>query len=236
MNGERLNLRENQPFKGLKCEIQIRSVLQHAWAEIEHDLGYKSEITIPKNIRRNFSRLAGMLEIADKEFQEIRESLTTYKAEVTEKIEDNKLLDVEIDAISLEAFTKADKNIIKINTIIEELFGKALDEDLPADEFEHTIKQLHWFGVYTMDQLPDFIEKNSEHAVNIAKKLIKKDPCGDYTVPITIALFYLCYAELLMRHDTMEPLVEYLETNNIGRDFHDTATQLLQIRNDLNMV
>ena len=34
--------------------------------------------------------------------------------EVTEKIEDNKLQDVEIDAISLEAFTKADKNIIKI--------------------------------------------------------------------------------------------------------------------------
>lgn len=67
MSQKRLNLYEHQAYEGLKCEIQIRSVLQHAWAEIEHDLGYKSEIAIPKRIRRNFSRLAGLLEIADKE-------------------------------------------------------------------------------------------------------------------------------------------------------------------------
>ena len=65
---ERMVLRENKAFEGLKCEIQIRSVLQHAWAEIEHDLGYKSELTIPKEVRRSFSRLAGLLELGDKEF------------------------------------------------------------------------------------------------------------------------------------------------------------------------
>jgi putative GTP pyrophosphokinase len=39
----RLKLREYSSFKKLKFEIQIRSILQHSWAEIEHDLGYKGE-------------------------------------------------------------------------------------------------------------------------------------------------------------------------------------------------
>ncbi|EGW37927.1 RelA/SpoT domain-containing protein [Desulfosporosinus sp. OT] len=37
----RLQLIEYQRFKDCKLEIQIRSILQHTWAEIEHDLGYK---------------------------------------------------------------------------------------------------------------------------------------------------------------------------------------------------
>ena len=86
-NQERLNLPENQAYKNIKCEIQIRTVLQHAWAEIEHDLGYKSEFSIPTEIRRNFSRLAGLLEIGDKEFLEIRDFLTRYQKDVTKNIE-----------------------------------------------------------------------------------------------------------------------------------------------------
>jgi ppGpp synthetase/RelA/SpoT-type nucleotidyltranferase len=53
-------------------EIQIRTILQHAWAEIEHDLGYKSPESVPLPVRRRFSRLAGLLEIADSEFVELR--------------------------------------------------------------------------------------------------------------------------------------------------------------------
>lgn len=37
----RLKFTEYKPYKDLKIEIQIRSILQHGWAEIEHDLGYK---------------------------------------------------------------------------------------------------------------------------------------------------------------------------------------------------
>ena len=68
----RTSLPEYARFASLVAEIQVRTVLQHAWAEIEHDIQYKSVETIPVAIRRRFMALAGLLEIADREFQEIQ--------------------------------------------------------------------------------------------------------------------------------------------------------------------
>ncbi|CQR74923.1 GTP pyrophosphokinase YjbM [Sporomusa ovata DSM 2662] len=70
-----LQLPNYKNFANCKVEIQICSILQHAWAEIEHDLEYKSQATISYNVRRKFSRLAGLLEIADSEFVVLRDHL-----------------------------------------------------------------------------------------------------------------------------------------------------------------
>jgi ppGpp synthetase/RelA/SpoT-type nucleotidyltranferase len=69
---ERLNLPDYSHFKEMICEIQIRTVLQHAWAEMEHDIQYKGSENIPKSIKRKFLSLAGLLEIADREFSSIQ--------------------------------------------------------------------------------------------------------------------------------------------------------------------
>jgi ppGpp synthetase/RelA/SpoT-type nucleotidyltranferase len=69
---ERTRLAEYDSFRNSIVEIQVRTILQHAWAEIEHDIQYKSATTIPSEIRRRFMALAGMLEIADREFQTIQ--------------------------------------------------------------------------------------------------------------------------------------------------------------------
>lgn len=70
---ERLKLPEYGIFKDMKCEIQVRTILQHAWAEIEHDIVYKSAEDIPFELRRRFSSLAGLLEVADREFELLRQ-------------------------------------------------------------------------------------------------------------------------------------------------------------------
>jgi putative GTP pyrophosphokinase len=86
-----------------KLEIQIRSVLQHAWAEIEHDLGYKTEKAVPAPIRRSFCRLAGLLEIADGEFVNIRTNLRHYERAVVKQIRDEPST-VMLDKASLSAY------------------------------------------------------------------------------------------------------------------------------------
>lgn len=61
-------------YVGMKAEVQLRSVLQHAWAEIEHDdLGYKNPKAVPRDVRRGLARVAGLLEVADREFTQIKE-------------------------------------------------------------------------------------------------------------------------------------------------------------------
>lgn len=79
---------------GLPFEIQIRTILQHAWAEIEHDLGYKFPEAVPLPIKRRFSRLAGLLEIADAEFVELRKTMESYESEVKTRLADSQGLDL----------------------------------------------------------------------------------------------------------------------------------------------
>ena len=69
----RRGLREFREYKDLVLEIQIRTILQHAWAEMEHDIRYKSVEDVPKIVGARFTALAGLIEIADREFQAIQD-------------------------------------------------------------------------------------------------------------------------------------------------------------------
>jgi putative GTP pyrophosphokinase len=69
---------EPTAYDPLFCaSIQLRTVLQHAWAEFEHDIRYKG--TVPEEHARDFDRrftlAAGLLELADQEFTTIRDRL-----------------------------------------------------------------------------------------------------------------------------------------------------------------
>lgn len=56
------------------CEIQLRTILQDAWAEVEHELVYKSDISLPnESIRRKLAALNATLTLSDLIFQEIRD-------------------------------------------------------------------------------------------------------------------------------------------------------------------
>lgn len=79
LSADKIARTELQGFAGLKFEIQIRSILQHAWAEIEHDRNYKFKGELPKKLQRRFYALAGMLEIADREFNTLSEEVEKYR-------------------------------------------------------------------------------------------------------------------------------------------------------------
>ena len=104
LNSKRIALPEYNSHRGLIVEIQVRTILQHAWAEIEHDIQYKSSITTPKTIRRRFMALAGVLEIADREFQAIQDQDKELKEEARTSVEKGELVQVEITADALKSY------------------------------------------------------------------------------------------------------------------------------------
>jgi len=56
------------------CEVQLRTILQDAWAEVEHELVYKSDYTpFDESLRRKLAALNANLSLADMVFHEIRE-------------------------------------------------------------------------------------------------------------------------------------------------------------------
>ena len=59
-------------YAGLHFEVQVRTVLQHAWAEFEHDIRYKSpDGAIDPRIDRAFALAAGLIELADQQFDQV---------------------------------------------------------------------------------------------------------------------------------------------------------------------
>jgi hypothetical protein len=81
-----------------------RRILQHAWAEIEHDIQYKAVGALPTQVRRRFTALAGLVEIADRELQAIEDEDRRIRAEARRSVDNGQLDRVEITADSLQAY------------------------------------------------------------------------------------------------------------------------------------
>ena len=61
-----------EDYVGQVFEVQIRTVLQHAWAEFEHDIRYKRAAKkLDPQIDRAFTLAAGLIELADQQFDQI---------------------------------------------------------------------------------------------------------------------------------------------------------------------
>ena len=107
--------------KGLRFEVQMRTVLQHAWANMNHDTGYKTEVEVPTVYLRNMSRLAGMLELVDDEFSRIRRELAEYRRQVQQLVASGNLGEVPLDGdsfrsyLSIHPFRGLSRRIVSIN-------------------------------------------------------------------------------------------------------------------------
>ena len=134
----RSRLPEYELFADAIAEIQVRTILQHAWAEIEHDIQYKSASVIPTEIRRRFMALAGMLEIADREFQAIQDADKQLTQEARSRVAGGQLSQVEITPDALKAF-----------------LDKKLGADGRMSEFSYdwTARLLKRLGFRTLEQV-----------------------------------------------------------------------------------
>src|SRR5258708_5874217 len=196
LNDSRAVLAEYGMFASVYVEFQIRSLLQHAWAEIEHDLGYKSKISIPRDVRRRFSRLAGLLEIADTEFQTIRDERADYTARVSAKINIG-LGNVLLDQVSLAAYIEQSQTVQQLDEKLTLVFHSQLapERDASAYYADRIASAILPLGVETVQELDDALKARADMLVEFAKLWAAHGvSTGKPTppeIPHGISLFYL---------------------------------------------
>lgn len=151
LKGDRCALPEYARFVGLVAELQVRTILQHAWAEIEHDIQYKSVEILPREIRRRFTALAGVLEIADREFQAIQKEDQRLRDQARESVAKGRLERVEITADALKAY-------------LDKRFGP--DGRMKAWSYQWQARTLRQMGFVLMDQLDNCIREYDDDAIS----------------------------------------------------------------------
>lgn len=210
LSAARLQLSEYKRFSDCKFEIQIRSILQHTWAEIEHDLGYKSKQAIPKEVQRRFFRLAGLLEIADNEFDKIRDDLAKYEEDVSRKITETPA-SVLINQASLLAFIKSNSRVRDINQKIASFADARVGEDV--EDPGRIVDQLYYVGVETIADIDNKLKELGDIVARFAQESLAGSQSEE--VSIGISLFYLCYVMTARTGSTTE-ISDYLERFSLG--------------------
>lgn len=208
-------------------EIQMRTVLQHAWANMNHDTGYKSGVEVPRQYLRNLSRLAGMLELVDDEFSRIRSELTDYRRRVKALVASGNLDEVPLDGdtyrsfLELEPFSALNRRIAAVN--------QAEIHEVSLLPFLALFKGLQ---INTLGQLDRMIKDYSDAAYQIATYqlgLTDLDIISSSTGPQDLCLAYI------LKHDGGKIGIRYMfDTLNGPSDSHDSlAAYLLEMASDL---
>lgn len=160
---KRADLAEWAKYKALPAEIQIRTVLQHAWAAIDHELQYKNATDIPSEVRRRLFRLSALLELADEEFAAIKSQETALSKRVAEEI-DSKNLNLPLNAITLSQYLVTSK-------IAHQYAQKARtlgytvrperDEDEEGGSISEAISHANDLGIKTISDLDTFLKSRA---------------------------------------------------------------------------
>jgi putative GTP pyrophosphokinase len=136
---------------GFKFEVQSRTILMDAWANVSHYLAYKGKNSIPADKQRAFYALAGLFYVADKQFEQLllgegETASSSLSAVLTpDRLETDQPLDRDRVADLLESvFPSRD-------------YGDAGDEDRLAS-ISNFVEEADTAGLKTIGKLRDTLE------------------------------------------------------------------------------
>ena len=191
----------------VRFEVQMRTVLQHAWANMDHDTGYKSAVEVPRIYHRKLSRLAGILELVDEQFSLIRTELNDYRRQVQALVASGNLDELRLDGDSFRSFLALDpfgplnRRIASVN--------QAEIQEAPMAPF---LAQFRQMGFETLGDIDKLIRNYSEAAFQIACFQISITDLD--ILASTVAPQNLCIAYIARNGGGVPGLRQMLDTLN----------------------
>ena len=189
----------------LPFEIQMRTALQHVWSTLDHDTAYKDGgVKIPNEYRRQFNRLAGMLELIDDEFSRLRNVLTDYRRQMLALEASGQLDEVDLNSdtfrryLDMHPFARLNQRIAAINQA--ELYP------VPLMPFLRVFQKL---GLETLGDVNRLIDEHSDEAYRLA---IAQLGATDLDIlSESIAPQNLCYVYVLKHGGGLKELCQLLD-------------------------
>jgi putative GTP pyrophosphokinase len=142
-------------MRGLRVEVQVRTVAQHIWAAASHLLQYKKEESVPLELRRAIYRVSALLETVDLEFERVLEQRDTYRNNLSSPGGDAHL------------------NV--------DLLEEVLDSSLPkankgsGEEYSDLLSDLLYFDIDTRRKLEALIEKHLPKALKLNSEAVSNE-------------------------------------------------------------
>ena len=216
-----------QELNEFRFEVQMRTALQHVWANMYHDIGYKSGLEVPVEYLRTLNRLAGMLELADDEFSRIRTSINEYRYKVSNLVQDGKFEEVDLDGdsfqryLELQPFKRLTDRIAAIN-----------QAEIHPASMKPFLKVLIKMGMKTLGDVEKVLKEYSEDAYKLALHHLGGTDID--IVTSTIGIQNLCLVYLLKNKVGRESLKKFFDTISGESPYNDGRVErLLESTKDL---
>ena len=221
---------EMPQFNQIRFELQMRSTLQHAWASMYHDIGYKSEVEIPIEYQRNMIRLAGMLELADEQFSRIRKEINGYRRTIQSMVANGNFDEVPLNGDTFRSFLKLRpfKNLADKIAAINQ--GEVYEDNLMP--YYHVLLGMN---MKTIGDIVRMCNDYSESAYQLA--LLQLAGTGLDIVTYSVAVQNLCIVFILKQGYGEAGLVALFNALYGENDYHkQRAKRIYEQARKINLV
>jgi ppGpp synthetase/RelA/SpoT-type nucleotidyltranferase len=147
---------------GTACEIQIRTLLQHAYAELTHDAVYKAKTLVEPDVHRTVAKSMALIETTDDFFSTVSTRLNSSSS-------DNLCFQYQLDELYLRYIGSSSLQAQKSSIVI-------------LDEFDHLIDE------HSLTKLENFLNKNS-YIADAIRLGCKSNPF--YTQSVILFVYFL---------------------------------------------
>lgn len=206
----RYELPEWRQFKNLNVEIQVRTVVQHAWSAVSHIVNYKQDSDVPSALQRKLNRLAGLFELVDEQFVEIRNERLNNQLQAKNSIASGDKT-IKISAYSVKEFLAAsDVKKLLVDNATEAGFDiyeegenpyNFTDDETDEDSISHLSSISHRLGLKSVSDLEIALKSAN---LSIFERLINDDDGDSWSAsPAFLAILALIdvYKKAIKKED-----------------------------------
>lgn len=161
--------------------------------------------------------MAGLLEMADREFRGIRDTLSDYEAKVSRQIIDPKA-EIGLDRISLIAFVRQSPTVKQLDAHLARLFGGSRISP-EVDKDGATVKMLNLAGIQAVGQLRSELESHRAGLIHY-EELVCGRHCEVEEIESGLCLFHLAQILVVMKSGTngLASAFKLLGFGQVGRE------------------